>query len=117
MSLLREGDLDINGDHTVTQRVTGSITVHPASSCVLMGVAEGGVVIRGGGFARISGTTYGLFVATGGHAVLTGTCVGSATNDGGELTVEGVITGRLIEHAGTTMRAPDAVIHYGRQPV
>src|SRR5580698_6664252 len=103
MTLVREGDLDIAGDHTVTGRVTGSLTVHPGSSLVLMGTAEGGVVVRGGGFARIAGTTHGLFVATGGHAVLTGTCVGSATNDGGELTIEGVVTGDLIEYAGTTL--------------
>jgi hypothetical protein len=116
MSMVREGDLEISGDHTVTQRVTGSITVNPGSSLVLMGVAEGGVVVRGGGLARIAGTTNGLFVAIGGHAVLTGTCVGSVTNDGGDLTIDGVVTCDLIEHAGTTRVAPGAIIHHGRLP-
>jgi hypothetical protein len=107
---VREGDVEIVGDQTVTQRVTGTIRVHPASSLVLMGVAEGGVVVRGGGFARVAGTTNGLFVAVGGHAVLTGRCDGSMTNDGGELTIQGVVTGDVIDNAGITTIAPAATI-------
>jgi hypothetical protein len=108
MTLVREGDLDIHGDQTVTQRVTGTVTVRSGSSLVLMGTAEGGVIVLGGGYARIAGTTHGLFVAAGGHAVLTGTCDGPATNDGGELLIEGVLTGELTDHAGTTTVAPNA---------
>jgi hypothetical protein len=112
VTLQYHSDIDISGDHTVTQRVTGRVTVDPGSCLVLVGVAEGGVIVRGGGFARIAGSTHGLFVATGGHAVLTGSCVGSATNDGGELTIEGVVTGEVVEHAGTTRIAPGASIHH-----
>lgn len=107
MNLALEGDLDISGERTVTQRVTGVITVHRGGCLILMGVAEGGIVVRGGGFAHIAGTTNGLLVAAGGYAVLTGTCLGSATNDGGELTVKGTVTGDLIDHPATsTHRAP-----------
>jgi hypothetical protein len=99
MALIREGDLDIHGDQTVTQRVTGTLTVHPGSSLVLMGTAEGGVIVLGGGLAWIAGITHGLFIAAGGRAVLRGSCIGPATNDGGELSIEadgGIVTGDAI---------------------
>lgn len=111
-----DGDLDINGDQTVTRRVTGSITVHPGSSLVLMASAEGGVIVCGGGYARIAGTTNGLFVSAGGHVVLTGTCIGSATNDGGQLSIDGTVTGDLHAYAGTTRLGPAAAIRGGRPP-
>lgn len=110
MPFVHQGDVNIGSDVTVTKCVTGSIVVHPGGALVLMGTAEGGVIVRGGGFARIVGTTHGLFVATGGHAVLVGTCLGSVTNDGGDLSISGLVTGTLIEHAGTTELAPSAVI-------
>jgi hypothetical protein len=116
MKRVYDGDLEINGDLTVNQRVTGRITVHPGRSVVLMGIAEGGVVVAGGGLARIAGTTHGLFVGVGGHAVLSGTCLGSATNDGGELTIEGVVTGDVIQHAGSTHITTTGAIWHGRQP-
>jgi hypothetical protein len=115
MTLMRDGDVDISTDVTVTGRVSGSIVVHPGGCLVLMGEAGGGVIVRGGGFARIPGRTRGLFVGAGGHAVLTGNCQGSVTNDGGELSVDGVVTGEVAEHAGTTTIGPNAVIHHHRE--
>jgi hypothetical protein len=112
VTLVHDGDVDITGDQTITQRVTGCVTVHPGCSLVLMGVAQDGIIVRGGGYARIAGTTNGLFVATGGHAVLNGTCIGSAINDGGQLTVEGTITGELITNAGSTEVGPSAVVRH-----
>jgi hypothetical protein len=97
-----DGDLDVDQELSVTGTVTGSIRVHAGGVLVLLGLAQGGVVVAGGGFARIAGITNGLFVAAGGHVVLTGTCQGSATNDGGELVIEGVVTDGVVEHAGTT---------------
>jgi hypothetical protein len=117
MALTYDGDLDIHSDITITQVVTGSITVRSGGVLVLMGKAEGGVVVCGGGFARISGRTRGLFVAVGGIAVLTGTCEGPATNDGGDLTIEGTVTEAVIEHAGTTCITPSAVVANSHQPV
>jgi hypothetical protein len=105
-----EGDLDVDQELSVTGTVTGSIRVHAGGVLVLLGLAAGGVVVAGGGFAWISGTTNGLFVAAGGHVVLTGTCNGSATNDGGELVIEGVVTESVIEHAGTTTVKQNALL-------
>lgn len=102
--------------HTVGGCVAATITVHPGGSLILMGVAEGGVVVPGGGHARIAGTTKSRFVATGGQAVLTGTCVGSATDDGGELTIEGVVTRDVIERAGTTQNVAAASIQTAGSP-
>jgi hypothetical protein len=110
---IQSADIDISSDITITHDVAGPIVVHPGGVLVLMGVSEGGVIVRGGGYARITGTTHGLFVAAGGHAVLTGTSIGSVTNDGGNLSIVGVVTGALVEHAGTTDIAPDAVIQQG----
>jgi hypothetical protein len=72
-----DGDLDVDQELSVTGTVTGSIRVHAGGVLVLLGLAQGGVV-------------------------LTGTCQGSATNDGGELVIEGVVTDGVVEHAGTT---------------
>jgi hypothetical protein len=77
---------------TITGTVKRSITVHRGAVLVLLGVVEDGVVVAGGGFAQMAGTTNGLFVAVSGQAVLTGTCrtcQGTATNDGGRLAIEG----------------------------
>jgi hypothetical protein len=110
MTSALEGDLDIHGEVTITGTVKGAITVHRAAVLLLSGVAEGGVVVGGGGFARIAGTTNGLFVAVAGQAILTGTCQGTATNDGGQLAIEGTVTGHVVELAGTTHFARTAVI-------
>jgi hypothetical protein len=104
-----DGDLDVDQELSVTGTVTGSVRVHAGGVLVLLGLAAGGVVVTGGGFARIAGATNGLFVGAGGHAVLTGTCNGSATNDGGELVIEGLVTGVVIEHAGTTVVTANAL--------
>ena len=106
----QSGDLDISSDVTITGHVGGPILVHPGGVLVLMGTCDGQVIVRGGGYARISGTTHGLFVAAGGHAVLTGTCVGAVTNDGGDLSVSGVVTGDLVEYAGTTQVTPGIAV-------
>ncbi len=111
MPLIRSGHIDISSDITIAQNVAGSIVVHPGGLLVLMGVCQGGVIVRGGGYARIVGTTRGLFVAAGGHAVLTGTCTGSVTNDGGDLFISGAVTGALVTHAGTTQVASGASVH------
>ncbi len=97
-----DGDLDVDHELSVTGTVTGSVRVHSGGVLVLLGLASGGVVVAGGGFARISGVTNGLFVAAGGHLVLTGTCHGSATNDGGELVIEGAVTDAVITNTGIT---------------
>lgn len=111
-----DGNVDIYGDMTITKKLSGPIIVHAGGALVLLGIADGGITVTGGGFARIVGTTEGLFVAAGGHAVLTGTCRGNATNDGGELTIEGVVTGSLVEYAGTTKVGSSAVIEKGLMP-
>ena len=56
------GDLEVRGEMSVTRTVTGSITVRAAGAPILLGAAVGGVVVTGGGFVRISGTTSGLLL-------------------------------------------------------
>ena len=58
-------DVDVDSEITITGRVKGSITVRRGAVLVLLGVAEGGLVVTGGGFAQIAGTTNGLFAAVG----------------------------------------------------
>jgi hypothetical protein len=83
----------------VNEILEGRIVVHSGGSLTLVGVAKGGVVVLGGGFARITGKTHGLFVAAGGHAVVTGTCEGSVISDGGDLVVSGAVTDATVEQA------------------
>jgi hypothetical protein len=108
----RDSDLHVSKELSVTGTVTGSIIVHSGGALVLLGHASGGVTVRGGGFARIYGTTNGLLVATGGHAVLAGTCWGTVTNDGGELLVlEDAVTEEIIERTGRTDVKGKARVH------
>lgn len=99
MTITHHGDLDIYSEMTVSCTVSGRIIVHPNGILVLMGRAEGGVVVGNRGFARIPGTTANLFVQAGGHAVLTGTCEGDAICEGGVLTVLGKLQGEMINIA------------------
>ena len=117
MDVAGKDDIDVGSDITITRSVEGRIIVRHSGVLVLTGVAEGGVVVCGGGFARISGRTHGLMVAAGGHAVLTGTCEGSAINDGGDLQVSGMVHGALLDQAGTTVIEPGAVIVDGHRVI
>ena len=82
----------------------------------LVGVALDGVVVSGGGYACISGTTRSLTVTVGGRAILTGSCEGPVVNDGGHVKIHGLVEGPIIEHAGWTVIAPDASVLPGRSP-
>ena len=103
-------DIEVWSDRTITQAVTAPVFVRRGGILVFMGIAEAGIVVCAGGFARISGTTRGLLVAPGGEAILTGTCDGAAINGGGTLTIDGVVLGPLIDESGTARVTPTAVI-------
>jgi len=108
MATYQPGELHVVSDITIKDAVPGPIVVHPGAALVLMGTADGGVVVLGGGYARIAGTVGDLFVATGGTAVVSpsGVCSGSVTNDGGTLSIEGEVVGEVLSIAGSTMTAP-----------
>jgi hypothetical protein len=103
-------DVDVFDDLTVNEDLEGRIVVHAGGALALSGVAKGGVVVLGGGFARIAGKTHGLFVAAGGRAVITGTCVGSVISDGGDLIITGAVAANSAECATTRKRAASAPI-------
>jgi cytoskeletal protein CcmA (bactofilin family) len=108
---VHHGDLLVTNELSITGTVTGTIYVHSEGLLVLMGVAEEGVVVLDGGYARISGTTGRLLVGPGGRATLTGTALGSVTNDGGRLAIEGTVHGRVTTRSGETSVAPGATIN------
>jgi cytoskeletal protein CcmA (bactofilin family) len=110
MPKVHHGDLLVTDELSVTGTVTGTIYVHSDGLLVLMGVAEEGVVVLDGGYARISGTTGRLLVGPGGRATLTGTALGSVTNDGGRLTIDGTVRGRVTTRSGETTVAPSATV-------
>jgi hypothetical protein len=91
-------DIDVVDDLVLNEVVEGRIVVHSGGVLTLAGVAREGVVVLGGGSARITGKTRGLFVAAGGHAVVTGTCEGSVIADGGDLVITGAVTDASVEH-------------------
>jgi hypothetical protein len=112
------------GQVTVTDTVAGRIHVGLDGTLVLVGEAEGGVVVTNGGDARITGRSEGLFVAVGGHATVTrtGVCQGVTVNDGGYLRIEGTVEGPVLEYAGSTIIVPaasitEATIHRLHHPV
>jgi hypothetical protein len=100
----------LSGELTITATVEGRIHVPSGAVLVLLGVAPDGVLVTGGGYARIAGQTQSLTVTVGGRATLTGICHGPVINDGGEVIIEGVVEGPLIEQAGRTVIAPTASI-------
>jgi hypothetical protein len=110
MPKVHHGDLLVTDELSVTGTVTGTIYVHSDGLLVLMGVAEEGVVVLDGGYARISGTTGRLLVGPGGRATLTGTALGSVTNDGGRLVIDGTVRGRVTTRSGETTVAPSATV-------
>jgi cytoskeletal protein CcmA (bactofilin family) len=111
MPKVHHGDLLVTDELSVTGTVTGTIYVHSDGLLVLVGVAEEGVVVLDGGYARISGTTGRLLVGPGGRATLTGTALGSVTNDGGRLMIDGTVRGRLTTRSGETSVAPGATVN------
>lgn len=104
-------DIDVLDDLTVNQMVESRIVVHPRGKLTLTGVAQSGVVVLGGGFARIAGKTHGLYVAAGGHVVVTGTCEGSVISDGGDLVITGAVTTASVEQARTDAVPARAATH------
>jgi hypothetical protein len=111
MPKVHHGDLLVTGELTITGTVTGTIYVHTGGLLVLLGVAEEGVVVLDGGYARISGTTGRLLVGPGGRAALTGTARGAVTNDGGRLMIDGTVHGRVTTKSGDTSIAPNASVN------
>jgi cytoskeletal protein CcmA (bactofilin family) len=111
MPKVHHGDLLVTGELTVTGTVTGTIYVQSGGLLVLLGVAEEGVVVLDGGYARISGTIGRLLVGPGGRAALSGTARGAVTNDGGQLTVDGIVNGRVTTKSGATSIAPEASVN------
>jgi cytoskeletal protein CcmA (bactofilin family) len=107
---VHHGDLLVTNELSITGTVTGTIYVHSEGLLVLMGVAEEGVVVLDGGYARISGTTGRLLVGPGGRATLTGTARGAVTNDGGRLVIDGTVHGRVSTRSGETSIAPNASV-------
>lgn len=103
----------ISGEMTIVGTVGGRIHVPSGAVLHLVGIAEGGVLVTGGGYAHISGTTRTLTVTVGGRATLTGTCHGPLVNDGGDVIIEGKVEGPIIEHAGRTLISPSARIRAG----
>lgn len=106
------GNVDVVGETVVTGTV-GRVHVATSELLILLGVAQGGVVVSHGGHARVVGRCEGLFVAVGGYAELTGTCHGAAVNDGGCLHLAGTVEGPLVDYAGETVVEPDSVITEG----
>lgn len=89
-------DIEVDRERTIKGTV-GSIVVRAGGCLVLMGTAEGGVVVEGGGYARIAGTARRVRVAAGGHVVLVGTCLGDLVDEGGRVELTGHVAGRIIE--------------------
>lgn len=116
MTQLRSENIEVSGHVTISDTVEGRIHVPSGAVLELVGVAADGVVVTGGGYARISGATRTLTVTVGGRATLTGVCHGRVINDGGEVFIEGVVGGPIIEHAGQTVVAPTASTRLRHDP-
>jgi len=67
MTSTLDGDLDIHSEITITGTVKGSIMVHRGGVLVLLGVAEGGVVVAGGHPISVIGSPHRL---AGAHLTL-----------------------------------------------
>jgi hypothetical protein len=113
---LRDETFEVSGEMTIVDFVEGRIHVPSGAALELVGAALEGVLVTGGGYARISGSTRSLTVAVGGRAELTGTCHGPLINDGGEVLIQGVVEGPIIEHAGRTVMAPTARVGTAQPP-
>ena len=105
MASCQPAEVHVVSDMTLKDAVAGTVVVHPGAALVLMGSADGGVVVLGGGYARIAGRVRDLFVAAGGTAVLSasGICSGSVTNDGGTVSIQGSVEGEVVSLAGSTL--------------
>lgn len=112
MTQLANQILEVTGRMAITDAVEAKIHVPSGAVLVLLGVAPGGVLVTGGGYAHIGGETQTLTVTVGGRATLTGTCHGPLINDGGEVIIEGVLEGPITEYAGQTVIAPTATLHH-----
>lgn len=116
MTQLRSENIEVSGHTTIAETVEGRIHVPNGAVLDLAGVALDGVLVTGGGYACISGTTETLTVTVGGRAILTGTCHGPVVNDGGDVIIRGVVEGPITEHAGRTVIEPTASVLGGGPP-
>lgn len=88
-----EGPQEIMGDVTLTGMITGDVLVRSGAHLDLNGMC-----------------CASLRVEPTGSVDLRGTVAGDVTNDGGDLHVYGVVAGKLVEHGGSTVVHPGAIV-------